>query len=241
MGERLQSCCGIIIPVYQNSQFLPTLLNRLKLVCAHLPHWTFQTVIVDDGSQPPLLPLRVEGMSIVYRRHERNLGKGAALKTGFHYLIHRPEVEVILTMDGDLQHPPEAIVRFLQIYQLNGADFIYGYRPRRLGQMPAHRILSNHLTSLIISLMTGRICRDSQCGFRLYRKDVLQNVVMCEDGFHLESELALRLGWRKVTMAWVPIPVIYHRGPSAIRNVTDTFHFIRVVVKLIIQRWMGYV
>lgn len=130
---------------------------------------------------------------------------------------------------------------FLWEFQCHQADMVYGYRSRKIGVMPLHRIASNYLTSLIISLFTGRICRDSQCGFRLYRKAALRNVPMQENRFHLESELALRLGWRKAKMVPVRIPTIYNHSPSAIRNLPDTLNFVALVVKLVFRRLWGHV
>jgi len=64
---------------------------------------------------------------------------------------------------------------------------------------------------------------------------------MERNGFHLESELALRLGWRKVSLAFVEIPTIYQGQPSAIRNVADTLDFILMITKLSFHRWFGHV
>ena len=232
---------GVIIPVFNTTQFFPILFQKLQHLQNTLHSWKMEVLIVDDGSDPPVQPILYPGLRIHQLRHTRNRGKGRALKTGFHFFCGRPEVKAIVTMDADLQHPPEYIPAMIKTFQSSGADVVLGYRRRIPGVMPFHRILSNLLTSLIISLLVGRIVRDSQCGFRLYRKQVLQGLPMERNGFHLESELALRLGWRKVSLAFVEIPTIYQGQPSAIRNVADTLDFILMITKLSFHRWFGHV
>ncbi|NOX38514.1 MAG: glycosyltransferase family 2 protein [Calditrichaeota bacterium] len=239
--QKQEPVLGVIIPVFNTTRFFSVLLQKLQHIQKTIHPWKMEILIVDDGSNPPVQPILFPGLLIHQLRHSRNLGKGRALKTGFHFFSGRPEVEAIITMDADLQHPPEYIPAMVRALRSSGADVVLGYRKRIPGVMPFHRILSNLLTSLIISLLVGRLIRDSQCGFRLYRKQVLYQLPMERNGFHLESELALRLGWRKVSMAFVEIPTVYQGQPSAIRNVADTLDFIFLIAKLSFQRWFGHV
>ncbi len=232
---------GVIVPVYNAARFLPQLLQELSRVQERIRPWRMEVLIVDDGSEPPIGSWIIPDLLVHRLRHPRNRGKGRALKTGFQFFGARKEVEAILTMDGDLQHPPEYIPQFLQAFTRSAADVVLGYRRRIPGVMPFHRILSNLLTSLIISLMVGRLIRDSQCGFRLYRRSVLQRLPMQRDGFHLESEMAVRLGWRKATMVFVEIPTVYRGEPSAIKHLPDTLDFILLMGTLAFQRWLGHV
>ena len=105
--------------------------------------------------------------------------------------------------------------------------------------MPASRIVSNTLTSLIISLLIGQPVRDSQCGFRFYSRALLEHFVLSERRFHLESEALLRAGWGKWRIGWVSIPTIYNGSPSAIRHLPDTLNFVQLVLKLTLRRILG--
>lgn len=233
--------CGIIIPVYNSPQHLRELLERINEVQSKAIVWQFSVLIVDDGSQPPLPQYAISGLNIEHIRHEQNKGKGAALRWGFAHFLRRKEIQAVLTIDADLQHPPEYIPKFLRAFEDGVGDIIVGSRQRDLKVMPFHRILSNTLTTLIISAMISQNVSDSQCGFRLYSRRALENVWVSETRFHLESEFLIRSGWKKLRIGGVAIPTIYNNAPSAIRNIPDTMNFISLIFRLVKERIKGHV
>ncbi len=224
---------GILIPAYNpEAAVLSALLDRVSAACRGLD---YRVLIVDDGSQPTVvLPERFKEVAVL--RHPENRGKGAALKSGFGYFTTVHPVDVVVTLDADLQHPPEFIPRFLEVYRGRTAALVLGYRKRTPGIMPFHRILSNTLTSLIISLLTGQLVRDSQCGYRLIERRLLEEFPLRENGFHLESELVIRTGWRRRRIAHVPIPTIYNNQKSSIKNIPDTLNFVGLIFLLVKER-----
>ena len=233
--------CGIIIPVYNSSRHLGELLHGIAAVQTSLSGWELPVLIIDDGSNPPLPPQRYTGQQVTQQRHEQNRGKGAALKQGFAYFLQDPQVQAVLTLDGDMQHPPQFIPQFLEAYEAGRGEVIVGHRHRDYRVMPLHRILSNWLTSRIISRMTGQHIPDSQCGFRLISRAALAQVDVRENRFHLESEFLIRCGWKKIPVGFVAIPTIYNGAPSAIRHLPDTLNFVAVVFKLSLERIKGHV
>lgn len=233
--------CGVIIPIYNSPGHLGELLRGIGAVQASLPGWELPVLIIDDGSYPPLPPQHYAGLQIIQQRHEQNYGKGAALKQGFAYFMQDPQVQAVLTLDGDMQHPPQFIPQFLEAYQAGRGAVIVGRRQRDRRVMPLHRILSNWLTSRIISRMTGQHIPDSQCGFRLISRAALAQVDVRENRFHLESEFLIRCGWKKIPVGFVDIPTIYNGAPSAIRHLPDTLNFVAVVFKLSLERIKGHV
>ncbi|RMH84214.1 MAG: glycosyltransferase family 2 protein, partial [Calditrichaeota bacterium] len=233
--------CGIVIPVGNPPGGLPELLERLAAVVREIPGWQFHLLLVDDGLQPPLPEFRLPDLPVSRRRHPHNRGKGAALRTGFDFFLRFPHTVAVITLDADLQHPPERIPAFLEAFEQGRGELILGRRRRELRCMPVHRILSNTLTSWIISLMIGRRIRDSQCGFRLYSRQVLERIPTRENRFHLESEFVIRCGWAGMAIGQVPVPTIYNGAPSAIRNLPDTWNFITLIFRLLKERMLGYV
>ncbi len=232
--------CGIIIPVYNSPDHLEDLLSRITVLEKELPDWQLSILIVDDGSTPPVSNFPdVPNLSILY--HHSNLGKGAALKSGFSYFMDNPAISAILTLDADLQHPPEHIPEFLRAFRENMGDIIIGSRRRDPKVMPPHRILSNYLTSKIISFMAGQKIADSQCGYRLYSRRALEKIQAGENRFHLESEFLIRGGWQQLTVGHVDIPTIYNGAPSAIRHLPDTLNFISLILRLSMERIRGHV
>ena len=233
---------AIVIPVYNPTEHFRELLVRLRSVLASQPgQWL--VVVVNDGSDHwPEIPQ--EGLPLIILHHQRNQGKGAALKTGFRYLAETAiPWTAVLTMDADLQHPPEEIPGFLRQFRNENPDMVLGCRNRSPRVMPLHRIASNYLTSLIISLLTGKKVRDSQSGFRLFRWGPLKSVlpVLEEDRFHLESEMLLRVASHGGKIKHVRIPTIYNSAPSAIRNWADTMNFIQLIMRFIWKRLWGHV
>lgn len=228
---------GIIIPAFNPSpDVLEGLVRRITRICA--PN-DYRILVVDDGSENAIEFNDLSDSPVSILRHSDNRGKGAALKSAFGYFLRHRSVDVIITLDADLQHPPEKIPEFLEAFAGNAGSIITGYRQRNPRVMPVHRIVSNGLTSLIISLLTGQLVRDSQCGYRLISLDVLQNMSLSEDGFHLESEMLIRAGWLGFKIGSVPIPTIYNNEKSSIKNVPDTLNFVSLIFQLVKERLSG--
>jgi glycosyltransferase involved in cell wall biosynthesis len=234
-----QHAIGIIIPAYNpDPAHLQELIERLQNVASLFP---MQILVIDDGSEPRLQIPQSSKLCIQLSRHERNRGKGAALKTGFQYFFTENKTDYVVTLDADLQHPPEKIPAFIRAYQEGNGEVIIGYRKRQPSVMPLPRIISNTLTSLIISVLTGQLVRDSQCGFRLITRKSLEGIAFEEEGFHLESELLVLAGWKRVQFGFVEIPTIYQEEKSSINNTMDTLNFIYLILRIIKDRILGYV
>jgi len=229
---------GILIPAYKpDLAKLKSLLLQLDEICRT---YRCKIVIIDDGSDlpeqfdlPGYIPLQI-------MRHSKNLGKGAALRTGFQHFSRNENVEFVIILDADLQHPPQKIPDFISLYKDNSLKLVLGYRARKPGVMPFHRILSNTLTSLIISVLTGRFIRDSQCGYRLIDSSLIDAFPVKENGFHFESEFLLKCAWRHVPIGFVSIPTIYEKEKSSIKNFRDTVNFVVLILRLLKERTLGW-
>jgi glycosyltransferase involved in cell wall biosynthesis len=232
--------CGVIIPVYNSDIYVKELLNQIRGIQEKLSSDNLSVAIVDDGSNPPIEKHNISGLPVEWIRHSQNQGKGAALKTGFSYFLKK-DADFIITMDGDLQHPPEFIPEFLRKYETDNFDVIVGSRKRNPKIMPFHRILSNTLTSLIISALIRQWVPDSQCGYRLYSREVIDSIQPRENRFHLESEMLIRCGWKNYGIGYISIPTIYNHEPSAIKNFSDTMNFITLIFRLAKERMIDNV
>jgi len=231
---------GILIPVFNADQLLPKLLDGVALVQASTGR-KFCVHIVDDGSKPQLKHHHHAALRLTQSRHSENRGKGAALKSGVNELLQDDEISAVLTLDADLQHPPEYIATFIEAFEESGADLIIGRRKRDPKIMPAHRMASNYLTSKIVSMIGGQQVDDSQCGYRLYSRRLLETVHPHENRFHLESEFVVRTAWKGYQIQPVDIPTVYNGAPSAIRHVDDTLNFIGLMGRLLKERIRGHV
>ena len=95
--------------------------------------------------------------------------------------------------------------------------------------MPLHRRVSNYLTSSIISFLVKNKIFDSQCGYRRYKVSLLSDQKFKEDGFQLESEILLKCIDTNTPIKHIDIPTIYNDSKSSIKNISDTFKFIKLI------------
>ena len=221
----------ILIPAFNASDTLPQLLREIN----QLDYKPTEILVVDDGSCDDTASI-AQQMNVKTLRLKANKVKGYALKKGWQHLINDPETDYILFIDADLQHPVTSIPKFLDHAYRHKCKFIIGKRDIAINKMPIHRILSNKITSFIISILTGQAIEDSQCGFRLIHKEVLKKIQLFENGFQLESEIILRAAEIPVQINFISIPTLYNGEKSNIGNFQDTFKFIKLVLKEIIRK-----
>ena len=215
-----------MIPAYKAAETLSELVTKIE---RHIPKTDI--LIVEDGSPDNTYQAAVATGAVVVR-HEINKGKGEALKTGFQYALDKG-YDGIITIDADLQHDPNAIPEFVRIANEKKADVIIGTRPRSLANMPFERFLTNHLTSLIISVFSGRFVRDSQSGYRYHSRRALQTIRLNSSRYDTESEFLFKSGKAGFRVWEVKVPTIYSGSESYINPLVDTGRFIRLMWKSI--------
>ena len=139
---------SVVVPVYHSTTTLPELLDRVRTVLAARPH---EVIFVDDGSGPATRATLTDlsghdGVTVL--RLGRNFGQHAALLAG----IRQASQAITVTIDDDLQHPPEMICRLLETLESEDADVVYGWSPttarawwRRVGSATVRRIVATAL------------------------------------------------------------------------------------------------
>lgn len=197
---------------------------------------SLDVVVINDGSTDGT-SAAAEAAGAHVLEHEVNLGKGAALKTGFEYAIAKG-YDAVVTMDGDGQHDPSAIPDFLDALDKCDADIIVGTRMHAVGEMPKLRIWTNRTTSRIVSLITRQSIPDSQSGYRLIKVRVLRDIVksFVTTRYDTESELLIRAARRGYRTAAVAITSIYTGTVSHINPIVDTLRFVRLVSRSMFWR-----
>jgi glycosyltransferase involved in cell wall biosynthesis len=190
--------------------------------------------VVDDGSEDDTAQI-ARNAKVHVIQHPVNKGKGEALRTGFRYVLES-EGTFAVTLDADLQHPPEAIPGLLVKHSKNPRACIIGERHRD-ENMPVHRRWSNKITSFLVSCRSGMKIPDVQCGFRLIPGGYLQYLLSGKNGFVFEAEMVIRLVDKQVPVEFYPIPTIYMKeGHSSIAHLRDTLHFIGMYTQSLFRR-----
>jgi glycosyltransferase involved in cell wall biosynthesis len=214
-----------LIPAYHEARHIRSVAART--------HQQLDTVlVVDDGSPDhTAAEARAAGVEVLW--HDHNQGKGAALKTGLRALTEKPGIEFILILDGDGQHLPEEIPHFLDCARETGAPMIVGNRMSDVRTMPFIRRLTNRTMSRLISAACGQEIPDSQCGFRMFRRDLAVAFLSCPSSqFDFESEMLVLASRRGCQIAAAPVSTIYGEETSKIRPVQDTIRFLRLMARL---------
>ncbi len=213
-----------LIPCYFEERFIQDVAARVRK--------ELDTVlVVDDGSTDDTEKnARASGVEVI--RHPVNQGKGAAIKTGLRTLMAREGIAYVLILDGDGQHAPEEIPRFLAAAHATSAPMFVGNRMSDVETMPFVRKLTNRLMSWQISSVCGQSVPDSQCGFRMIERELLPAMVAIETTkFDYETEMLVVASRTGAKIGAVPISTIYGDEKSKIHPVRDTIRFYRMMAR----------
>lgn len=215
----------LLIPAF-NAQL--TIAKLIPQILLHMENQRFDILVVDDGSEDQTgLTAKKLGANVI--RHEKNLGKGAALKSGFKYAINN-DYPLIVTLDADLQHDPSSLTHMLAFLNTHAFDIVIGSRMFDRKKMSMSRILSNKITSRLISFRAKQAIPDSQSGYRIIRTSVVQNIVLRTNKFETESEILIKLAGKKARFGFFPVETIYAGEKSNIRHIRDTLRFIKMYI-----------
>jgi glycosyltransferase involved in cell wall biosynthesis len=194
----------VLIPAYE-----PT-LKLLKLILELKEKTNFNILIVDDGSGEKFESIlrKAETLGCTVLRHETNLGKGAALKTGFLHLLTQDVPDDVVCADSDGQHRPDDIIRVACAVGPRSA-MVLGTR-EFTGKVPLKSRLGNKATALLFKLATGIGLKDTQTGLRAYPARLLDWLLTVE-GDRFEYELNLLLAAKKagIIIRQVTIATVY--------------------------------
>ena len=212
----------VLIPTYNESKTIAELVTQIKAE-------RLDCLVIDDGSLDETAEIaRSSGAAMII--HKENQGKGASLKTGFNYALEKG-YEAVVVLDGDGQHNPRDVRRFIEAARKTGADMIVGNRMGNTRSMPPIRRATNRWMSNFISKMCGQHIPDTQCGFRLIRSNILKKIRLISSKYEAESELLIRAG-KDFKIVSIPIKSIYNNQVSSINPLKDTFRFARLIIRM---------
>ncbi len=212
----------IVIPTYNEAKTIAGIIRKIR-------QQELEVVVIDDGSLDNTYEIAKDNGAIVLR-NENNEGKGASLIKGFHYAQDR-DCDAVITMDGDGQHLPEEIPYFIRLAKYSNSGIFIGNRMFKIKNMPFVRVFTNKLMSWLISFVAGQSIPDTQCGFRLIKKEVLEKINLKTSKYETESEIIIKASRLGFKIESVPIKSIYSGEKSQINPVIDTLRFIKFIIR----------
>jgi glycosyltransferase involved in cell wall biosynthesis len=192
---------SVLIPVYNEVNTIEEILRRVEAI-----HVADEIVIVDDGStdctRDVLARLNGQGPIRVFL-HEKNQGKGAAVRTA----IQEASGDILLIQDADLEYDPRDIPALLVPLYEEIADVVYGSRflggPRR--PILFWNMVANKILTLVTNVLYNNILTDMETGYKVFRREVVADMPLHARRFEFEPEFTAKILKRKVRIFEVPI------------------------------------
>jgi glycosyltransferase involved in cell wall biosynthesis len=215
-----------LIPAYHAAAHVGEVLLRLAALDP-----APDVLVVDDGSRDATAEVaRQFGARVL--SFAANRGKGHALLAGFAAL---GDYDAVVSLDADGQHPPECLPDLVRAAEA-GADLVLGRRARS-PDMPPSRRFANGFSSGWTTWLAGQTVSDSQCGYRLHRREVLAHTPLTPGRYEVETEMvvrAARLGFR---LAEVEVPTVYGEEKSQIHPLRDVPRIVGTMARLTLERF----
>jgi glycosyltransferase involved in cell wall biosynthesis len=209
-----------VIPAYLEEKHIADVVRRT------LPQLD-RVLVIDDGSTDATAETaRNAGAEVIV--HPENRGKGESIKTGLRHWLDRNFIYVVI-LDGDGQHRPEEIERFLLAAASTRAELLVGTRMSDVREMPLLRRSVNRYMSNKISRLCGQPIPDTQCGFRMVHRNLIPDLLGGADRFEYETEMLILASRKGCRIESVPITTVYSDEVSSIHPVRDTIRFFKLM------------
>ena len=210
-----------LVPAYQAAAHLGEVLLGIAAL-PNPPH----VLVVDDGSRDATAEVARQFGAQVHS-FAANRGKGHALLAGFERLR---EFDAVVTLDADGQHPPACLPAFVAAAEA-GADLVLGRREITPDMPPARRF-ANRFSSNWCTALAGQPIHDSQCGYRLYRREVLLRTPVRASRYEVETEMAVRAARLGFRIAHADIPTVYGDEKSHLSPTRDVPRIVAMMLRL---------
>lgn len=191
---------SVIIPVYNEVRYIKDVIERVERVALDK-----EIIVVDDGSTDGSAEV-IEGLNLPNLKkvfHEKNLGKGSALHSGFRFV----EGDIVIIQDADLEYDPNDYEKLIEPIVDGRADVTFG--SRFLGG--PHRVLyfwhyvGNHILTIFTNIMNNINLTDMETGYKAFRADLLKEIDFKSKRFGFEPEFTARMAAKRCRIYEVPI------------------------------------
>lgn len=215
----------VIIPVYNEEKYLKSFLDSFDFELLK------KVILIDDGStdNTPQIISKYPEIDII--TNKKNLGKGESMKIATEKAI-KDGADIILFMDGDLQHKIDDIGRFLSVFEnYKNVDIVFG--ARKIGKnMRIIKFIGNKTLTVIINILFRYFLNDTQCGFRGFRSNIFDKIKWNSKDYSVETEMVINAAVNNIPYKEVEIETIY----LDYKKGTDIFDGIKILLKILFWR-----
>ncbi|MFX1521665.1 MAG: glycosyltransferase family 2 protein [Promethearchaeota archaeon] len=217
---------SVIIPAYNEEKNVANVISGTITVMEQL-NLPYEIIFVNDGSTDKT-GLIASFFKVRIITNKKNRGKGYSLKKALQYA----HGNIIVTIDSDGEHKPKEIAPLLDAV-VDGMDIASGSRfLNKQSAVTTHlNQIGNRLFNLVIMALTGKLVTDSQTGFRVVRREVLEKLNLQSDGYEIETEITVK-GLRG-GFAFKELPITVERrkfGASKLKLVADSRRIFRTIL-----------
>lgn len=191
----------VIIPVYNEKATIQEIIHRVVQT-----NLVDEIIVVDDGStdgtREILKELKAQG-KIQTIFHEKNQGKGAAVRTG----IQNATKDLVLIQDADLEYNPQEYQNLLKPIEEGIADVVYGSRFLGAARRPIlfWNMVANKILTFTTNILYNNILSDMETGYKLFKRDIVKDIPLHARRFEFEPEFTAKILKRKIRIYEVPI------------------------------------
>ena len=197
-----------LIPAYNEEKTIEKVVKKVKKM-------NLTPIVVDDFSSDNTYELAKRAGAIVLK-HEKNKGKGEAIKTGFEFL-KKNDFDHVVLIDADMQYSPEEAIKLLTPLKEGKADFVVGYRNWK--NIPFRHKLGNFVWRNSFNILFGTKFKDTNCGFMALNKKAVKKIKNIGGGYIIENQLFVEALKNKLKIEQVPVSVNYKNKSGILRGV----------------------
>ena len=220
---------SVIIPAYNEEKSIRSVLIEMTeaLNKFELP---FEIIVVNDGSiDKTKEEVIASGIPVTIIDHAKNMGYGAAIKTG----LKKSIFDIIAITDADGTYPVKMIPEFVSISVNNNKDMVVGARTSSDVHIPIVRRPAKWIINKLANYLTGNNIPDLNSGLRVIRKSIIKKYIsLLPNGFSLTTTLTLIMISNGFSINYLPISYSKRIGKSKIRPIHDTLNFIQLIIRI---------